>query len=67
MHLSKHWDDQACMTGDRCQWLFVSHAEVAHVQMVVVSGNTDGQPLQSYLYFWHPMASCFLIQGHCSH
>ena len=25
MHLSKHWDDQACVIGDRCQWLFVSH------------------------------------------
>ena len=35
MHLSKHWDDQACVIGDRCQWLFVSHVEVAHVQMVV--------------------------------
>ena len=42
--MSKHCDDQACVTGDRCQWLFVSHAEVAHVQMMVVSGNTDGQP-----------------------
>ena len=28
-----------------CQGLSVSHAKVAHVQMVVVSGNTDGQPL----------------------
>ena len=45
MHLSKHWDDQACVIGDSCQWLFVSHVEVAHVQMVVVSGNTDRQPL----------------------
>ena len=45
MHLSKYCNDQACVNGDRCQGLFVSHVKVAHVQMVVVSGNTDGQPL----------------------
>lgn len=65
MDLSKYYTDQVYVNADKCLGPIDSHAKVAHIQMGV-SENTGKKAHYSYLFLWHPMASCLLLHIHCS-